>query len=48
MSTYELISIAPRIASLYKNKNLRTIVGALGVLTAFVVFTEMTLRPLSQ
>ena len=36
--------MAPRIASLYKNKNLRTIVGTLGVLIAMVVFTEMTLR----
>jgi len=41
---HELISMAPRIGSLYKNKNLRTILGTLGVLTAFVVFTEMTLR----
>lgn len=36
--------MASRIASLYENKMLRTVVGTVGVLIALVLFTEMTLR----
>ncbi len=33
-----------QLASLYENKPLRTIVGTVGVITALVIFTDMTLQ----